>query len=506
MCTVNDSMDKLLNVSKIAGSGVQKNNIIYRKIFYECCNWIDSTNKNFLVLTGPRKCGKTVCFKQLAKKYETAHYYNFKRMKSDDERERIFEEEILTATEGIFLLDEITHLFSYMSQLTALDNSVVDNLVNNVRDTRKFIITGSHSYAIQNAAMIALATNATYLQTSFVDFEEWLLWRGHISKYGQEYKPTTLDFKDYVCNSNLFTTIYNNASYIKSCLDETVICELNLHSAISGVAPSDLISAETVVSILYSFLMKLHNKASINTLQDPIGGIKGARNSNDVIRKQVKQSELEIRVKEVFEKLNFNKVPIKFDAIRTAIIILQQLDLITITIPVDDPNNKAMVNYSLYDITRVANTRSLLSKCNICVKHPMFYANMIKELVPEVGDNYYNVIDQTILGSILECHMKGLLSYKLGSDILFSYEYRVDNIQGEIDLIDFYEQSAYEFTVSSRHTLNHLNRLNDDWNRILISGQEEERFENSIYYEYYPNAVLKLSRGNFVKRLEKLRW
>ena len=503
---VNNAVDGFLKAACMASGNEQNDKIIHRKVFYECCKWIESGGRRYLILTGPRKCGKTVCINQLKVKYGTEKYYDFKSIKTVDERNRVFEEEILAAKEGLFLLDEITYLPGYMSQLAALDNSVVNNLVNGIKDTRKFIITGSHSYAIQNAVMLALSTNATYLQTSFVDFEEWLLWRGRISEYGQEYLPTASDFKDYVCNSNLFTKIDNNTDYIKSCLEETVVCELNLHSAISGMVPSESISAETVLSVLYSFLAKLHKKATIKTLQNPVGGIIASRISNSDVKQKVKQSELEIRVNEVFEYLRSNKVPNNFESIRTAIILLQQLDLITITVPLDSLDNKVLVNCGLSDISRICDIQTLLSRCNVCVKHPMFYANMIKELIPEIGEDYYNVIDQTILGSILECHLKGLFSYKLGTDILYSYEYYIDDEQGEVDLISFDEWSAYEFSVSSNHTLKHLKRLDVHWNCVLVSGQESERFEDLIYYEYYPNTVLKLSRGNFVKRLRKLKW
>lgn len=505
---MNDIFEKAINSLSVdsKSKSVCNRKYIKRKIYYQCKDWIDNSNKNFLVITGPRKCGKTVCLEQIKEYYCTEHYYNFKEISSVDECNRVMEEVILPAKEGLFLLDEITYLTGYMHQLTAIDNSIVRNNVNGIQDTRKFIITGSHSYAIQNASMLALSTNATYLQTSFIDFEEWLLWRGHISKYGQEYKPTTLDFKDYVCNSNLFTKIDNNADYIKSCLDETVICELSLHSAVNGMVPSESIDTETVLSILYSFLAKLHKKATIKTLQNPVGGIVSARISNDDIKKQVKQSELERRVEEVFENLRSNKVPNNFEVIRTAIILLQQLDLITVTIPLDNIDNKIMVDCKLSDMSNVYSTQTLLSKFNVCVKHPMFYANMIKELVPEIGEDYYNVIDQTILGSILECYLKGLFSYKLNSDILYCFEYYNNDTQGEIDLIDFSSHTAYEFSVGRRHTLDHLKVLDKPWKCSLISGQEYERFEHSIQHEYYPNFVLKLSRGNFVKRLESLKY
>ena len=47
-----------------------------RDFFYEAENAIENSNITFI--TGPKKCGKTVCLRQLADAYENALYINMK--------------------------------------------------------------------------------------------------------------------------------------------------------------------------------------------------------------------------------------------------------------------------------------------------------------------------------------------------------------------------------------------------------------------------------------------
>lgn len=47
-----------------------------RDFFYEAENAIENSSITFI--TGPKKCGKTVCLRQLADAYENALYINMK--------------------------------------------------------------------------------------------------------------------------------------------------------------------------------------------------------------------------------------------------------------------------------------------------------------------------------------------------------------------------------------------------------------------------------------------
>lgn len=55
-----------------------------RDFFYEAENAIENSSITFI--TGPKKCGKTVCLRQLADAYENALYINMKHDFDTDEK------------------------------------------------------------------------------------------------------------------------------------------------------------------------------------------------------------------------------------------------------------------------------------------------------------------------------------------------------------------------------------------------------------------------------------
>lgn len=477
----------------------------HRKIFYRCLSWIDDEDRIFLVLTGPRKAGKTVCLCQL-EGYKGAQYINFKDIANVDERNSIIEDTIVKATDGIYLLDEITYLTGYMNQLSTICTSISDNKAKGIKDERKIIITGSHSYAIRNAANLAFSVMADYYQISFIDFEEWLVFRGRMKNYGDEYKASPEDFKDYMCNSADFMKMESNLKYIESCIDETVESEINAHNYINGMVSGSAINANTVLAVLYSFMSRLHNKVSMSTFVEPSKGVVAVRTGNSEISSVIKESELVRRIEAQIKYLNRGVVPTSLSDIRNAIVFLEQIDLITITEPiysVTSPNVKMADFLNGCDVG-IYTANDLFKASNVCVKHPMFYFNMIKEVIPEIK-NIGLALSNNVFGSALECTLRGLFSYKLGSDILYSYEYIDGDYQGEVDLIDLVQMNAYEFSVGTSHGIEHLLRLKNECNLFLISG-EREHYKDNISYYYYPDFVLDMSRGDFVKHIPNFRW
>jgi hypothetical protein len=366
-----------------------------RKIFYQCYDWLINHNRRYLILTGPPKCGKTVCLEQIKEEFDIKHSYNFKELVSDEERRRIMEDIVLPATEGIFLLDEITYLPYYMNYLYKIDCSIIENRVRGIDDTRKIIVTGNHAYAINHDALLAVATNADYVSTSFIDFEEWLLYRKRISNYGEKYSPTVHDLKDYICNSSEFSGIYNNLEYIQSCIDANIISNKNSKCSYRLV-PNDVIEAGTVLNVLYS-----------------------------------STSDTKI--------------------LRAVTVLLEQLNLITITCPLISKDSKFF--YHPFEIIK---DDEIIRKCSICVKHPILYTNMIKEINPEFDNGMEYMMGDHIYESVIECLLKELLSY--------SHTYRSNVFDSDINWAD---------DIQSKDIL---------------------------------ELILHMSRGNFVKDISKLHW
>lgn len=98
-------------------------------------------------------------------------------------------------SDTIYLLDEITYLSDFDVEFCRIaEKYTYDNQYSKV----KIIITGSQAYSIRWFAMTAFATDAYYIRTSFIDFEEWLLYRNKISTYNQPYNCNENDYLDYI--------------------------------------------------------------------------------------------------------------------------------------------------------------------------------------------------------------------------------------------------------------------------------------------------------------------
>ena len=167
-----------------------------RKILYQCKEFIDNSNKSFCILTGPRKTGKSYCLQQINLLYSEKRlvkYFNFKNIYKEEEQWDIIKSICNDTEDTIYLLDEITYIQDYDKALLHLAENYKKHLTK-----IKVIITGSQSLAISWCANVAFSIDAINIKTSFIDFEEWLLYRNKISCYNEEYNCTEEDYLDYV--------------------------------------------------------------------------------------------------------------------------------------------------------------------------------------------------------------------------------------------------------------------------------------------------------------------
>ena len=83
-----------------------------RDFFYEAENAIQNSSITFI--TGPKKCGKTVCLRQLADAYENALYINMKYdFDTDEKRNDVVSRavnSIANVQKIIYLIDDAEYL------------------------------------------------------------------------------------------------------------------------------------------------------------------------------------------------------------------------------------------------------------------------------------------------------------------------------------------------------------------------------------------------------------
>ena len=139
---------------------------------------IDSLQENTVTfLLGTRKCGKTVCLRQLEESVNHAEYTVFKTIPDHNEQIYIFRDilnSIRNNKNKIYLLNEITYvenaegkICEIASALTELDNTKT-----------KIVFTGSQSVALNAWADRAFAGNAGKISVDFLTYSEFLRYKG----------------------------------------------------------------------------------------------------------------------------------------------------------------------------------------------------------------------------------------------------------------------------------------------------------------------------------------
>lgn len=469
----------------------------YRKIYHQCCSWITHSNKNILVLLGVRKCGKSVCLQQIGETFSNAISFDFKSESIDNCED--FLQKLIQSTDGLFLLDEVTYIPDCYCNLHKIEKSVLRF------PNKKIIMTGSQSYNLYYAVNASMGSCADFIHTSFIDFEEWLLYRNKIHAYGEEYIPTEEDVKDYLCNQSDFTKVTDNVAYIYSCIGETIESEAKSGFLAKGAVPVSQGDEQIMKYVLYMSIFSLHNRRNANNLNRYYENIVAVRRSDD-IKDLMKKSEFMNRAEERLTKFILRDIKPTATEVRDAVLMLHQLGLVSIVEITNDLNSTEVETFlRTYDKRGLHDKKRFFQLCNICPKYPMFHMNMIYEILFDVPrEKVVEMLPDSLLGSMYECLVRGLLSYRTFSDFQYEY-YTLYPEQVEVDYVDPYAKEAIEFTVACKHSIKGLKSL-DGFSKIIVTGKRNDTDVTDITYKYYPEYLLELSRGIFVSRINTVPW
>ena len=120
----------------------------------------------------------------------------------------------------------------------------------------------------------------------------------------------------------------------------------------------------------------------------------------------------------------------------------------------------------------------------------MFYTNIVNEIRDALDQpvTTEDLVSPSTLGSILECHVKGLYSYEIGSNNLYSYRLG----DAEVDIFDFLSDKLIEVSVSNKSNDKlHFDKVPDyiKYKKILLTRDIKETSEivRIPYPEYNPN-------------------
>lgn len=137
---------------------------------------------------------------------------------------------------------------------------------------------------------------------------------------------------------------------------------------------------------------------------------------------------------------------------------------------------------------------------SINIKYPLFYINIIKDIANLININTRDLITPDILGNIVGCNIRGLLSYNQNrgyKNITVDFEYKNFNNGAEVDYIDYNRNLMIEISITDKpFNKLHFNSItnNENYKKIVTSKIKED----GIYIPYY-KFILQLSRGSFIK-------
>lgn len=436
-----------------------------RELYYDIEKAMKKSAIAFLL--GPRKCGKTVALKQLERNKENTEYYNFKAM-SQEESMNLFDEikESMEKDEvKIFLLDEITYAYHPEREINEVSIQLSERPCHNT----KIVFTGSQSVALESWANRAFCGNASIVRADFLNYNEWLSYKG-LSESTEE------SYNQFLYEIDEFYGFVSIEDYLRGCLEETIISNHKTDNVILG---NDiyLLDVESLLDICYATLFTLHNHVNSH-------GFSKSDKLSDTIRFYFREVSRQLGSANIGERINasfigrYNDFRTKdVDTLKQAFLFLYKTGLITITPVSDSVENIPNIYKDLASSDSKINYKDeLFRSYNVCIKYPMFYMAILKDIL---GEHLPKQLPTALLGSIVECHVRGLMTERT------FFEYK-DDMGHEIDYVDVAGGNALEITVSNKRS-NEMNfqYLPDDYQKIILTKDILKQSGDKSYIPYH---------------------
>ena len=447
-----------------------------RDVYYKLQDLLNK--RNIIFLLGPRKCGKTVALQQINKNNSNTQYIDFKGFSEEKSMDIINEivEDVLSSKEKTYLLDEMTYAFFPETEIEKIAEAYTDTIASGVDAKTKIIFSGSQSIALAAWGRRSFSYQAEFVNLDFLSYPEWLRYKGREDVNAESYA-------DFVKGTSEFYNFTTIKEYLEGCLEETVVSNANSRNYIYG-NDCDLVDTNELINILYLTLFSLHDVSSAQTffkndvLSDRITHLsRQIENKNPLSKIEIRE-----RISKTFLNKYNNLKSVDMDTLKQSFAFLMRCDLITATPIFSDMEQKNInVLKQLETVDSIYKKKNdLLGKVNFTINYPMFFIEILKEILK---DEFTEKISGTLMGSIVECHIRGLLpSYS-------TFEYH-DEFDREIDYINRSEGMAVEITISNKDVKNvHLDLIPKEmeYRKILLTKNirtKENEIEKIPYYEF----------------------
>lgn len=173
---------------------------------------------------------------------------------------------------------------------------------------------------------------------------------------------------------------------------------------------------------------------------------------------------------------------------------LTQCDLLTYVL---DANDNFDVISWIFNDDKSFSVENFFDRVTACFKYPIFYYNLIAVLVKDFSwCDATEFVSGAVLGSILECNVRGIWSRITDSSVSLEFHIRnsVGDIIGKVDVYDELRKTGIEIIISDKPKENvYLTHLPSDFSKILFTKSKMWRSQKELAMPY-PELVLYLSR------------
>lgn len=404
-----------------------------RDFFYEAENAIENSSITFI--TGPKKCGKTVCLRQLADADENALYINMKYdFDTDKKRNDIVSRVVNSIANGqkiIYLIDDAEYMALPDKDIAKIAGaySKYDN------QCTKVVFAGSHSELLEFWGHIACGGNASFIRVGFLSFSEWLSFKGMTDVSERAYADFLHGCKEFCQGFD------NTEKYLQNYLDETADLAEKPIEYITG-AETESVNVNTILDVLCSSFKEQINKADISV------------NHTANLEKSVHISD--------YDRKN-------------AIRFLSDNKLATLTYITDKPTADPYITQKfLKPSNELYRNPEVFSRLRLTAYYPMFCIDLIKNTIKVANSDK---ISDDILRIIVTAHIRSLLS----CSGVFEYE------KSPVSTV-FIDNSGYsvEVLLSDDIALSHsLDSVPEDYEKIILTRSREEALNNVRLIPYY---------------------
>lgn len=435
-------------------------NIFRGKLYRDVKKAISESSITFV--TGPAKCGKTVCLKQLAADLPNAVYVNIKTdFSSDVEKSEFMKKIVKDMLEGgdtVYLLDDVLKMPHADIEIFRIDSpfSQTPNIKTRV------VFADSNSKVLEFIAHLGFGGFSAFVRESFLSYPQWL-----------EYRETTdvENYPDFLFNvGNFYSSFKGTKEYLRDYLNET---RAIYNSDIRNIIKDDIenLDVEMLLNVLYAYLIGINGDIErfSQMLAQNFGG-------DEIDKKdlQIKISEtLSGRRKAFFEMSPYDR--------KRSMVFLHHLGFITLTfvseklfVCGDFSFELKTANHFLREYSELYLKPDIFSNMRLTINHPMFCMDLFEKLIGRP----IKKMPIELLCVIVEHHLRGLLSENYG------YIYR-DSSGNEVSRINLNEE-AVEMSFSESGA-EKLNLLPESYKKILLTrdiSSNENGIERIPYYKY----------------------